>query len=458
MKKVDLLFPFLVVIHLLLLSTLLFSAWPEMILWPYLINQNLLPYRDIAIAHTPLLIFSLSAFYKFFGTSLWSLKIFSWVVVLITDLLIYWITKKLTGDRRKALFSLAFYVLWQPYFEGNGVWFDVLLAPLGLLTFYFLWFKKYFWSGFVLAISLLTKQTALWFMFPMILTLWLTNEMKTKSILKIITGFFFPAIFFLLSLVKDNLINSFYYWAVQFGIGYLPKAEGQVKLPGIKQLLSLIMPYSFFLLGLVYVYKARKLPKDVGIILVLLVWIIFLSLSVYPRWEYFHFQPAIPFIAILSGILFFEFRLKNRYVLGCLLAIAICSTYLLGRFYYLNWQKPTRFFEKETIETSLWLKDNTNPGDKIFILNSWDHLYALSNTLPATDPWIPTLSWYMDYQNVQDKVVSDLEQTKPKYIVFEPYKDSGLGSYRPVKIDNYIKANYTLKEMIAGRFEILEPK
>ena len=39
-----------------------FTAWPEMLAWPYLILKGFLPYKDIAIAHNPLLIFVLTKF------------------------------------------------------------------------------------------------------------------------------------------------------------------------------------------------------------------------------------------------------------------------------------------------------------------------------------------------------------------------------------------------------------
>ena len=54
-------------VHLFFLYLLKFTAWPEMLLWPYLITKGWLPYRDIAIAHTPLMLIDLSIFNKIFG-------------------------------------------------------------------------------------------------------------------------------------------------------------------------------------------------------------------------------------------------------------------------------------------------------------------------------------------------------------------------------------------------------
>ncbi len=43
-----------------------YTAWPEMLAWPYLILQGWLPYRDIAIAHNPLMLLDLVIFFKLF--------------------------------------------------------------------------------------------------------------------------------------------------------------------------------------------------------------------------------------------------------------------------------------------------------------------------------------------------------------------------------------------------------
>jgi len=51
-------------VHIVLLLTLKFTAWPEMLLWPYLLIKGYMPYSDIAIAHTPLLILKLAIVFR----------------------------------------------------------------------------------------------------------------------------------------------------------------------------------------------------------------------------------------------------------------------------------------------------------------------------------------------------------------------------------------------------------
>jgi len=460
MKKTNILIPLVLMIHLILLISLRFIAWPEMMLWPYFIIKGLLPYQDIAIAHNPLLIFDLTIFYKIFGISLFNLKLYTWILILITDLLIYWVAEKLTKNKAIAIFSLLFFVLWQPYFEGNGLWFDLALAPLALLFFYFLWSKEYLWSGILFGLAILVKQTAFWFVLPIGFSLWLLKSLKNRLILKFLIGLAIPLSLFLIYLTFTNTLQDFYFWAIQYGIGYLPRAPGQVDFPGPKEALSLGVPYGFVLFALYFFIQ--KQFKEKRLLLLLLVWCLFGALGVYPRWGYVHFQPSLPFLAIISGVCLSSIKISSKNLAklwyAFLILVMIGTVYLQARFYRLNWQKPDRFFEEETMQAASWLKQNTTPGEKIFILNSWDHLYALSNTLPAVSPWVPTLPWYMEYPGVQEVIVTDLERKKPELVVFEPYKEKGLGSYKPEIIDKFLQENYTLEEIIAGRFQILKLK
>jgi 4-amino-4-deoxy-L-arabinose transferase-like glycosyltransferase len=431
-----------------------------MILWPYFLPKGLLPYQDIAMAHSPLLIFDLTIFYRIFGVSLFNLKLYTWILILMTDLLIYWVTEKLTKNKTIAVLSLMFYVFWQPYFEGNGVWFDLVLAPLALLIFYLLYQKDYFWSGIIFGLAILVKQTAFWFVFPIGFGFWLAKMLKRHSIIRFLVGLVIPLSLFLIYLIGTRTFQDFYFWAIKFGIGYLPRAPGQVDFPKIKEALSLGVPYALTLFAVFLLAKKRF--KDKKLIVFLLAWCFFTTLGIYPRWTYKHFQPALPFLSIISGLCVSYISISSKrlslYWWAYFVLIILGTIHLQTRFYRLHWQKPDRFFEKETLETANWLKQNTQPGEKIFILNSWDHLYALTNTLPAVSPWVPTLPWYMEYSGIQEGITSDLEEGKPRLVVFEPYREKGLGSYKPEKIDGFLNRNYILKEVVVGRFHILELK
>lgn len=464
MKKNNFLLIFIILIHVVLLFFLRFTAWPEMILWPYLLGKGLLPYQDIIIIYPPALITFMAFLGKLFGISLLNLKIYSWILILLTDLLVYWVAKKITKSDRIALFSLLFYVFWQPFFEGNGLWFGLALAPLALLVFNLLYKKKFFWAGILFSLTILIKQTAFYFSFPILLTFWLAGQMKPKPILKFLLGVTIPVILSFFYLVKGGLLSDFYLWAIDFGIFYLPRAPGQVLLPTFKQFFALGVPYGLCLLAIIFLMKKQTKKEQKKLLFLLLAWSFFGVLGIFPRWGYFHLQPSLPFLAIVSGLVLsrlidsWKQKKINRVWALYLLLVLAGVVYLQGRFYRLHWRKPDRFFEKETLQVADWIKENTEPLEKIYILNSWDHLYALSNTLPAVSPLIHTLPWHLEYPGMQEKYVADLEKTRPRIVVFEPYKEKGLGSYKPEKIDQFLQENYVTKVIVAGRFWILEPR
>jgi len=124
-------------VHLFLLTQLMFTAWPEMTLWPYLMNSGWLPYTDIAIAHTPLLLVKLLLFYKIFGVGILQLKIFTWITILLSDVLIFLIAKKL-WNLKVAFVSLIASIILSIFYDGNGLWFDLFLVPMILGSYYFL--------------------------------------------------------------------------------------------------------------------------------------------------------------------------------------------------------------------------------------------------------------------------------------------------------------------------------
>lgn len=435
MKKIYL--PVLIVLfHLVLLGYLKFTAWPEMTLWPYLITKGWLPYANAAIAHTPLLLVKLAIFYKIFGVGIIQLKIFTWILILLLDGLVYWVAMKLRNTK-VAVFSLISFVFWQLFFDGNGLWFDLFMGVFAFISFYFVSKKKYLWAGIFWALAVISKQTAVFFLIPIGLSI----IKDIKSAKKLALGIFAVFIPFVLALWLIGILLPFINWAVNFGIFVLPKAQGQVQLPDLKNLIVSAFP---FLVFVPLIWKTGR--KNIN----LAVWSIAGALGAYPRFEYFHFQPALPFLAIASGLVFSDIRkLKGIWKLFIVFYL-LGSFYLFANFFIRDFQEGTRFYEQDVVDVVNFVRSNSSPNDKIFVMNWWDNIYALSVTLPATNPWVPQLSWYQDIPGIQEKEVSDLETVKPKIIILNPYSESGLSAYIPRKVYNYVTANYRLEEKVDG--------
>ncbi len=416
-----------------------------MLLWPYLVVNGLLPYKDIAIAHTPHLLFDLAVFYKIFGIGIVQLKIYTWFLILVTDVLIFFIAKKI-WNLKIALISVATFIFWQIFFDGNGLWFDSMLVPLSIFTFFLVQKRKYFWGGVLWACMLLTKQTAIWFLIPIFLTIFTKKD--TKVFLKsFLIGVCLILILFILALSLFGILPSFIDWAIKFGIFVLPRATGQMQLPDIKNLAISMLPFSIFI---VLFLKNKKY------FLILISWTLAGCLGAYPRFEYFHIQPALPFLAIASGIVFTNIDNRNQLIKAFITFYIFGSLYLFTNYFMRNFNEGVRFYEQNVLDLAAYVKGNTQVGDKIFVVNWWDNIYPLTDTIPATDPWVPQLSWYQELPSVQDIEIQNLEKTKPKLILLQNYSDSGLSSYKPLKVYDYLMKNYKLKEKVDG-IEILVP-
>ena len=180
MRKIFFVLLALLFVHLLLVINLQFTAWPEIFSFPYLVNKGFLIYKDFHHAYQPLLTLVLSVVYRLFGYELLTLKIFTWVLILISDMLILAISVKLLGKRLVAAIPLLIFVLLGPLFEGNMLWFDLATMPLLLSSIYFLfsWLdskrkRHLFWSGIFLGLSLLTKQQSILFLSGYAALFWL---------------------------------------------------------------------------------------------------------------------------------------------------------------------------------------------------------------------------------------------------------------------------------------------
>jgi hypothetical protein len=436
---------FLLLVHLFFLLNLKFTAWPEMLAWPYFILKGWLPYRDIAIAHTPLLVFDLTLFYKIFGAGVWQIKAYSYILIIASDLVVFWVARRLFS-LKTAILALALFIPLQLLYEGNGLWFDYLMAPLALLSFYFIREKRYLMAGFLWGLAFFTKQTAFWFLPGVVYLFWSNNFWyKIKEFAcgaLIVTTIIFVTFLFL------GILPSFLYWAFEFGIGVLPGAAGQVSLPEFKPLLIALFPFSILAFGLI---------KDRKRFFLITFWAVLGIMGAFPRWELFHLQPALPFLAIGVALVITNLNRHNKLSVGILAAYLLLTSFLWYRVLIRDWREPDRFLEPSVIKTAEMVKSLTGPDERIFILNSWDSLYALSDRMPAVKPWIPQLPWYLSLPSVKISLVGDLLDSPPALIVTSPYTKTGLSSLEPIELTDIISRFYSIEKVVDNSFYILKP-
>src|SRR3989344_3207116 len=118
-----------ILLHLILLVNTKFTLWPEMVVYPYLINNSFLLYKDIINPYPPFLAVFLSLFGNAFGYLPTPYQILTWVIVILIDLSIFMVVYKLTKNYYFAFFALLFFVILSIPFGVNGLWFELIQTP-----------------------------------------------------------------------------------------------------------------------------------------------------------------------------------------------------------------------------------------------------------------------------------------------------------------------------------------
>src|SRR3989344_3549978 len=125
---------FLLVLHIILLANTQFTLWPEMVVYPYLVNNGFLLYKDIFNPYPPLLTIILSQITKVLGYGVLNFQIFTWLVILFIDGIIFTLARRITKNSSYALLSVIFFTIFSIPFGVNGLWFDLVQAPFILIS------------------------------------------------------------------------------------------------------------------------------------------------------------------------------------------------------------------------------------------------------------------------------------------------------------------------------------
>jgi len=408
---------FCLLLFLILLPHLSFIYWPEMLSRPFLILHGWLPYRDFVMEHAPLLPVILAGWFRLFGLGFIQLQIFTWGIIAVTAVII---------NKYFSRFAAFIYLLLVFAYQGNGLWFDLALTPLLLICFILMEKKKYFPAGVVFVLAFFTKQTAIWLL-PAFLYFLYQNHRTLKIF---VSGIALAGILVVLMLASFGIFDEFLKWAVSI--------RAPAIWPTPAQFIYAFSP--FIVLFLPSTVNSKLLTK-------IKMMAILSALGVFPRWELLHFQPALPYLAILLAGFFI---LPNKNLTKSLLTIILCG--FLIRQYAQIINQPDRFREPEFLQTLNYVKNNTGELDRIFVLNTWESLYALSHCLPASRPLYPYLPWYLDLPSVQESVISNLVFSQPKLIIVGETELSGLGSYLPRQLNSYLEQNYRKTAKIGSNY------
>jgi len=435
----------LLILHLFLLFNLQFTAWPEMFSFPYLLNNGFRLYTDFVHVYPPLLTGVLAGFYRIFGYRLWVLQGVAWFLILVADWLIFKTIWLLTKNHKVAFIGLVFYILTQPFLEGNTLWFDTAIVVPVLAGTYWLFKKQYFWSGLCLTLAALTKQTAGLFIISG-LGFVVFREKNLKKVMAFLVAPLLAGLGLTSYLLTTNSLADFVNWTLVYPSQYWTQFPGYVQLSLSKrELFTLLILGSPFLLAL---FKFKKRILDENNLMFVICNLLLTIVIVYPRWSFFHFQTALALLAILIGTAS-SVKLRNPGLLwmGYFFFLLVFVSLPMARR---SWREEPRFWSSTELATAQTVKQKLNGSNSLFLLGPNSVYYVLTTTLPSK-PWLDNFGWYWEIPGVAEKALASWNLNPPDYVLAEKPQTGDwfdLGTYRPTMVTNWLVENYNQKELI----------
>jgi hypothetical protein len=431
MTKIHILAVGIFVLSSLVFSKIQYTYWPELQLWPYLMKEGHLLYKDIAFEKTPLLAYLLLVWTSLFGNTIGSIKVLTWIIIGITGYVVYLYGKRVFKSTNQALWAVFLYVLLAAALDGNGLWFDLLIGPLMMASHMSLMSSRIMMASALFGLALTTKQTAIVYIFPLAVAIYKLPKYKLgvslkKFMLSLLVIGSIPILYF----TYLGVVDEMFVWLVEFA-------------PTLSKLSAQNPSFSYFILIVLIILLYVLLWKNYRMISLMgIISLVFL----FPRFEVFHFQPTIPFLSIAIVAV-----AKTKSNLGKALVVLILIFSL--KKISVNFGQADRFYDQSTLDVSVWIKINSSAREKIYIYDAWDSIYALSGTLPAISPWVHYLPWYLEFPGVRDSIIQDLKETRPKYIITQRYDEKADNT-----VEQFIIDNYRMVRRIGDTYEILEPK
>lgn len=419
--------------------------------YPYLYNNGFKLYTDFIYPYPPLLTLTLAGVFKVFGYKVVAIKVFTWFILLITDVLIYLVVEKLTKSKLSGILALLFFVITSPFLEGNMLWFDIAVLPFVLAGFYFLLegkSRQFQLSGLLLGLSALIKQNFAVFIIFVGLFLILKDRSK-KRLVDFIVSPMLLAFVFLLFLLLSGSFEEFLNWSLVYPSNIWTRFPGYVGMNIEKKKLLDLLLLSLPVL-VVFTLKGLKKIKAKKNLVLLLLFLAGSLVTVYPRFSYFHLQVAIAFMAVGFGYAVYKLKVDIKVIAIYLLLIGIIIVRPQAR---INWQKEDRFVGYGDQKLAEVINNNSSQEEPIYLLGLHSGLYSAANRLPAK-PWLDNFGWYFEVPGIQEEVIKRWEDNMP-YAVFEEKRKSGnwydLGTYKPEKLVKWLDSNYNnMGEIYSG--------
>ncbi len=385
-------------LHLLLLSQIRITSYPEFFLYPYLVNKGLTPYRQIVDQHSPGLLLSPINFQSFGINSPEKMELLFIFLSLSQTILIYIFICKVS-TKKNALLAAFLHAILQPIISQGSLWYETFLGVLVTVLLVLSVAKKWFSIGITLSLLILWKQTALIYLIPL-LNYVISFRKKNYLILMALGLIILPALF-LIYLLHNTALVDFVKWGIIFNLtGY---SSGLSQIP--------IRIVTYFLLSFSLSLLALRKDFHKPIIKMLLLSFVFTFIIALPRFELLKLQSFIPLLAIILSLASRKSKIGFIVILISLFFTNKASLQISQKSNYFS------FFSPDITQMSKIIDLKTKNNSQIFILGAQPHIYSLSKTIPADKYFIYQLPWYLKTE--QQTQLNALLLKKPDYILID---------------------------------------
>lgn len=439
-------------IHLFILFNLNYTAWPEMFSYPYLFSSGYALYKDFVMPYPPILIIVLTTVFKIFGFNILVLKLLTWGLILLVDLLVFLILRQIVINLKVAYFLLFVFIILQSILDGNQLWFDfATVLPLLLSMYFFIsWFGKkelkyLILVGVFLSITILTKQIGLIYVLGFgLMYLVFSRGFKFNEVLNVLLGFMPGFLLFASYLLVTNTFWDFWNWGIYYPISEWSKFPGYTDLEITRRevliFMGLLLPLGFSIFAFKKLLKSKEFLLSIAILICAIV-------AIYPRFSYFHLQPMIALSVICYGVIASE--LKGNILVKYLTVISVVVILIVLKVYPGVIGYQSRFYTASEIQTAELVRSLTQANEKVYLLGLHSSIYVFANRLPAK-PWVDNFGWYLEIPGVQENILKQFENNPPKLILHKIPQNGewfGLSTYRAKEISGYMRKNYNLVEV-----------
>lgn len=417
------------------------------------VSEGQMPYRDFFYAHPPLHIFLLSVLIKIFGVNFFTLKSAGLLFIVAAAFFLYKLSLELTqnkiNDKNSDIISLLSVVLFLSSFTtlftatfSIGIELSVMLM---MISFYFVFIKKYFVGGIFAGLAGLTRFYAIVPLFALFIFIFVKNiqEKKLKYFLILSSGFlmiFGVAMILLTALYGHNFTDS----VIKYHF-LKPKLPGQ-KLTIFENAIK--ENWVIFTAFLLVLFAQNKKKLQLFLLVISFYFLFLLALNFAAE---FYSIIIFPFMALVGSYSLVNIitRMKIKYLRYALVTMLIL-VFLWNTAADVTFLEKIGFLPFSSLNPMILKVSATGPDSKIFGDASITPLIALKTNRSLALNYIDTnemtfTSGLTNFYFFADK----LDEINLSYIIFR--KSSGL--HQITQFRQYAQSRCKLEETYTDRLE-----